>query len=99
MGLLSSIGQDIEAARERDPAATSALEVILTYPGFHARQIHRLAHTLHNAGLRLPARLISHLGRALTGLEIHPGARIGERFFIDHGLGGVIGETSVSRDN
>ena len=99
MGLLQSIRRDIKAARERDPAATSSLEVIATYPGFHARQIHRLAHTLHNAGLRLPARIISHIGRALTGIEIHPGARIGEGFFIDHGMGVVIGETAVIGDN
>ncbi len=99
MGLLQSIRGDIQAAKERDPAATSTLEVIFTYPGFHARQLHRLAHSLHVRGLRLPARLISHLGRALTGIEIHPGARIGERFFIDHGMGVVIGETSVIGDN
>ena len=77
MGLLKSISGDIQAAKDRDPAATSTLEVIFTYPGFHARQLHRFAHTLHNGGLRLPVRLISHLGRALTGIEIHPGARIG----------------------
>ena len=99
MGLLQSIRGDIQAAKDRDPAATSTLEVIFTYPGFHARQLHRLAHTLHNGGLRLPARLISHLGRAVTGIEIHPGARIGERFFIDHGMGVVIGETTVIGDN
>jgi serine O-acetyltransferase len=99
MGLLKSIRGDIQAAKDRDPAATSTLEVIFTYPGFHARQLHRLAHTLHNGGLRLPARLISHLGRAVTGIEIHPGARIGERFFIDHGMGVVIGETTVIGDN
>ncbi len=99
MGLLQGIRGDIQAARERDPAATSALEVITTYPGFHARQIHRLSHTLHNSGLRLPARLISHIGRSFTGIEIHPGARIGERFFIDHGMGVVIGETTVIGDN
>ena len=99
MGLLQSIRGDIQAAKDRDPAATSTLEVIFTYPGFHARQLHRLAHTLHNRGLRLPARLISHLGRALTGIEIHPGARIGERFFSDHGMGVVIGETAVIGEN
>jgi serine O-acetyltransferase len=99
VGLLKSIRGDIQAAKDRDPAATSTLEVIFTYPGFHARQLHRLAHTLHNRGLRLPARLISHLGRAVTGIEIHPGARIGERFFIDHGMGVVIGETTVIGDN
>ena len=99
MGLLQSIRGDIQAARQRDPAATSTLEVVVAYPGFHARQIHRLAHTLHNAGLRLPARFISHIGRAATGIEIHPGARIGEGLFIDHGMGVVIGETSVIGDN
>ncbi|MCH6555333.1 MAG: serine O-acetyltransferase [Chloroflexi bacterium] len=99
MGLLQSIRSDIQAAKERDPAATSTLEIIFAYPGFHARQLHRLAHTLHSPGLRLPARLISHLGRALTGIEIHPCAQIGEKFFIDHGMGVVIGETTVIGDN
>ncbi len=99
MGLLQSIRNDIQATRERDPAATSALEVIFAYPGFHARQLHRLAHVLHTRGLRLPARLISHLGRALTGIEIHPCAQIGDKFFIDHGMGVVIGETTVIGNN
>ncbi len=99
MGLLQSIRSDIKAAKKHDPAATSTLEVIFTYPGFHARQLHRLAHTLHRRGLRLPARLISHLGRALTGIEIHPCAQIGEGFFIDHGMGVVIGETTIIGDN
>ena len=99
MGLLQSIRHDIQAAKDRDPAATSTLEVIFTYPGFHARQLHRLSHNLHSHGLRLPARLISHLGRALTGIEIHPCAQIGEGFFIDHGMGVVIGETTVIGDN
>jgi len=99
MGLLKSIRGDIQAAKDRDPAATSTLEVIFTYPGFHARQLHRLAHGMHRRGLRLPARLISHLGRAVTGIEIHPGARIGEKFFIDHGMGVVIGETTVIGDD
>ena len=99
MGLLQSIRSDIQATKERDPAATSTMEVIFAYPGFHARQLHRLAHVLHTRGLRLPARLISHLGRALTGIEIHPCAQIGEGFFIDHGMGVVIGETTVIGDN
>ncbi len=99
MGLLQSIRSDIQAAKKHDPAATSTLEVIFAYPGFHARQLHRLAHTLHRRGLRLPARLISHLGRALTGIEIHPCAQIGEGFFIDHGMGVVIGETTIIGDN
>ena len=98
MGLLQSIKGDIQAAKDRDPAATSTLEVIFTYPGFHARQLHRLAHGMHRRGLRLPARLISHLGRAVTGIEIHPGARIGEKLFIDHGMGVVIGETAEIGD-
>ena len=99
MGLLHSIRRDIEAAKDRDPAATSTLEVMLTYPGFHARQLHRLAHTLHTHRLRLIARFISHLGRTVIGIEIHPGAHIGEGLFIDHGMGVVIGETAVIGDD
>jgi serine O-acetyltransferase len=99
MSLIGSIANDIRAARERDPAAVSNLEVILAYPGFHARQLHRLAHTLHNARVPLLPRLISHLCRFLTGIEIHPGARIGEGLFIDHGMSLVIGETAVIGDN
>ncbi len=99
MGLLQSIRRDIQAAKDRDPAATATLEVVFAYPGFHARQLHRLAHSLHVRGQRLPARVISHLGRALTGIEIHPGARIGEALFIDHGMGVVIGETTVIGDD
>jgi serine O-acetyltransferase len=99
MGLLQSIKRDIDAAKRRDPAATSSLEVILAYPGFHARELHRLAHGLHRRGFKLPARIISHVGRCVTGIEIHPGARIGEAFFIDHGMGVVIGETTVIGDD
>ena len=99
MGLLTSIRRDIQAARERDPAATSALEVILTYPGFHARQFHRLARWLYKRRLRVMARIVSHISRALTGIEIHPGAKIGEGLFIDHGMGVVIGETAEIGDN
>jgi serine O-acetyltransferase len=99
MSLLNSIRRDIQAARERDPAAISTLEVILAYPGFHARQLHRLAHALHRRGVPLLPRLISHFNRFLTGIEIHPGARIGEGFFIDHGMGIVIGETAEIGDN
>jgi serine O-acetyltransferase len=99
MGLLRSIRRDIQAARERDPAATSTLEVLFAYPGFHARQLHRIAHALHRRGLRLPARVISHLGRGVTGIEIHPGAEIGDGLFIDHGMGVVIGETSMIGDD
>ncbi len=96
---LRSIRRDIQAAQERDPAATSALEVILAYPGFHARQLHRLSHFLYERRQRVLARVVSHLGRAFTGIEIHPGAEIGEGFFIDHGMGVVIGETTQIGDN
>jgi serine O-acetyltransferase len=97
--LLRNIRRDIRAARERDPAATSDLEVILAYPGFHARQLHRLAHALHGRGVPLLPRLLSHLNRGLTGIEIHPGARIGEGLFVDHGMGVVIGETTEIGDD
>jgi serine O-acetyltransferase len=97
--LLQSVWRDIRAARERDPAATSDHEVILAYPGFHARQLHRLAHALHRGGVPLLPRLISHLNRGLTGIEIHPAARIGEGLFVDHGMGVVIGETAQIGDD
>jgi serine O-acetyltransferase len=97
--LLQSIRRDIQAARERDPAARNDLEVVLCYPGFHARQLHRLAHRLHERRLHLLARLVSHLNRGLTGVEIHPAARIGEGLFIDHGMGVVIGETAEIGDD
>jgi serine O-acetyltransferase len=99
VGLLDSIKRDIKAARERDPAAINDVEVVLTYPGFHARQVHRVAHELHHRGLEVPARLLSHMARFFTGIEIHPGAEIGEGFFIDHGMGVVIGETAIIKDN
>jgi serine O-acetyltransferase len=99
VSVLRSIKRDIEAAQERDPAATSALEVVLAYPGFHARQLHRLAHFLYQRHQRVPARVISHLSRTFTGIEIHPGAEIGDGFFIDHGMGVVIGETAQIGDN
>ena len=99
MSVIASIRRDIRAARERDPAAVGNLEVILAYPGFHARQFHRLAHTLYKLKVPVLPRLISHFSRFLTGIEIHPGARIGEGLFIDHGMGVVIGETSEIGDN
>jgi serine O-acetyltransferase len=99
MSLLRSIKRDIDAALTRDPAARSALEVVLTYPGFHARQFHRLAHWLYRKGVPIIPRLISHISRMLTGIEIHPGAVIGEGLFIDHGMGVVIGETAVIGDD
>jgi serine O-acetyltransferase len=85
---------DIRSVFERDPAARSVLEILVCYPGLHAMWGHRVAHWLWVRGLKLPGRWISHLFRALTGIEIHPGATIGPRFFIDHGMGVVIGETA-----
>jgi serine O-acetyltransferase len=99
MGVLSSILRDIRAAREKDPAARSNLEIVLAYPGFHARELHRLAHTLHQRRVPVVPRVISHASRFLTGIEIHPGAKIGEGLFIDHGMGIVIGETAEIGDN
>ena len=99
MSLITSIRKDIKAVFEHDPAATNTLEVLLAYPGFHARQFHRLAHTLFRWHIPVLPRLISHSSRFLTGIEIHPGAKIGEGFFIDHGMGVVIGETSEIGDD
>jgi serine O-acetyltransferase len=99
MGLINSIKKDIKAAFDHDPAAVSTLEILLAYPGFHARQYHRLAHTLFRWRVPVLPRLISHCSRFFTGIEIHPGATIGEGFFVDHGMGVVIGETSVIGDN
>ncbi|MBS4052645.1 MAG: serine O-acetyltransferase [Methylomonas sp.] len=97
--MFSRIQEDIQCVFARDPAAQSVFEVITTYPGFHAVLIHRLSHGLWRRGLHWPARYVSFLGRWLTGIEIHPGARIGRRFFIDHGMGVVIGETAVIGDD
>ncbi len=99
MSLIRSIKKDIDAVFRNDPAAVNTLEVLLAYPGFHARLYHRLAHTLLRWHIPVLPRLISHISRFLTGIEIHPGAEIGEGFFIDHGMGVVIGETSVIGDN
>jgi serine O-acetyltransferase len=99
MSLLNSIRTDIKAVLKRDPAAHGVIEVVLAYPGFHARQLHRLAHTLHNAGVPVMPRVIAHFSRLITGIEIHPGAQIGEGLFIDHGMGVVIGETTIIGDN
>ncbi len=88
------IREDIRAMLERDPAARNALEVLLFYPGMHAIWAHRVNHWLWNHGLRFLARFLAHLVRLLTGVEIHPGARIGRRVTIDHGMGVVIGETA-----
>lgn len=94
-----TLGDDIAAIRRNDPAARSAAEVVLAYPGFHVLLFHRVAHRLHRRGWRLVARLVSHVGRHATGIEIHPGATIGRRLVIDHGMGIVIGETAVVGDD
>lgn len=91
--------ETLAAYRDRDPAARSSLEVLLCYPGLHAQLWHRLAHAFWRRGMRLPARLLSHIGRMLTGIEIHPAARIGRRLVIDHGDGVVIGETAEIGDD
>ena len=85
---------EMNAIIKRDPAARSALEIFVTYPGFHAVLLHRVAHRLWLLGLKLLARMVSNVARLFTGIEIHPGARIGARLFIDHGMGVVIGETA-----
>jgi serine O-acetyltransferase len=97
--MFQNIRDDIRSVFERDPAARSTLEVLLTYPGLHAVWIHRLSHRLWRWRLKLLARLLSQLARWLTGIEIHPGATIGKRFFIDHGMGVVIGETAEIDDD
>ncbi|MBX7112461.1 MAG: serine O-acetyltransferase [Dehalococcoidia bacterium] len=99
MGWLAHLREDISVARQRDPAARSSFEILLTYPGIHALFIHRIAHGLAVRGWVVLPRLIAHLGRALTGIEIHPRAEIGRRLFIDHGMGIVIGETAVIGDD
>jgi serine O-acetyltransferase len=92
--MFKTLYDDIQATFERDPAARSTLEIILCYPGLHALWGYRLSHWLWGRGAKLPARWVSHLTRFLSGIEIHPGAQIGPRFFIDHGMGVVIGETA-----
>lgn len=97
--MLDRIKADVQAVKERDPAATTTLSVLLNYPGIHALWFHRVNHWLWGKRHRGLARFISQIARFLTGIEIHPAARIGERFFIDHGMGVVIGETSVIGDD
>lgn len=97
--MFKTLREDIRTIFAKDPAARSTLEVIFFYPGLHALWFHRLAHSLWRHKLRFLARLLSHLNRSLTGIEIHPGARIGKRFFIDHGAGVVIGETAEIGDD
>ncbi len=97
--MLSRIKEEVNCVFDRDPAAQSVFEVITAYPGFHALIIHRMAHYCWGQGYRWLGRFVSHFGRWLTGIEIHPGAVIGRRFFIDHGMGVVIGETAVIGDD
>ena len=97
--MFNAIREDIASVFERDPAARSTWEVITCYPGFHALRFHRLAHALWQMKLRWLGRWISNMGRWMTGIEIHPGATIGRRFFIDHGMGVVIGETAEIGDD
>ena len=97
--LRSRLAEDIAAVFQRDPAARSTAEVIVCYPGLHALWLHRAAHALHRRRRFFVARGLSHLNRALTGIEIHPGARIGRRVVIDHGMGVVIGETAEVADD
>ncbi len=93
------MSREIQAIRDRDPAARTTLEIVLASPGLHALAIHRAANALWRRGFKLPGRLVSHLGRFLTGIEIHPGATIGRGVMIDHGMGVVVGETAVVGDD
>jgi serine O-acetyltransferase len=97
--VFDGIRRDVEAAMGRDPAARSRLEVVLCYPGVHALAFHRIAHRLWRAGWVVAARFVSHLSRWLTGIEIHPAARLAPGVFIDHGMGVVIGETAEVGEN
>jgi serine O-acetyltransferase len=97
--MLRTIREQIDTVFRRDPAARSVLEIVLCYPGFHAVLLHRMAHRLYDAKWFTLARVVSQLSRTMTGIEIHPGAKIGQRFFIDHGMGVVIGETAEVGDD
>jgi serine O-acetyltransferase len=97
--MFRTLREDIDSIFERDPAARSTWEVLTCYPGLHALYIHKLSNFFWRSGLRWMGRFTSHIGRWLTGIEIHPGARIGRRVFIDHGMGVVIGETAEVGDN
>lgn len=97
--MFRAVKEQIDTIFREDPAANSVLEILLCYPGFHAVLLHRLAHRLYRGKFRLLARIISQWSRAMTGIEIHPGATIGRRFFIDHGMGVVIGETTEIGDD
>ncbi|HUU07976.1 MAG TPA: serine O-acetyltransferase EpsC, partial [Dehalococcoidales bacterium] len=97
--MFKTLREDIHTVFDKDPAARGLLEVLCCYPGLHALWLHRIAHFLWQRKLYFPARLLSHTNRFLTSIEIHPGAKIGRRFFIDHGAGVVIGETSEIGDD
>ena len=97
--MFEAIREDIQSVFDRDPAARTIFEVVTCYPGLHARIFHRMSHNLWLANFKWLARFLSHIGRGLTGIEIHPGASIGRRFFIDHGMGVVIGETAEIGDD
>ena len=97
--MFGKIRRDIQAVRERDPAARSTFEVLLCYPGVHALALHRVAHAIWRRGWTITARFLSHIARFLTGIEIHPAARLGPGLFIDHGMGVVIGETAEVGEN
>ncbi|MDC4206105.1 MAG: serine O-acetyltransferase [Candidatus Manganitrophus sp.] len=97
--MLKEIKEDIQTIFERDPAARNIVEILLTYSGFHATLLHRIAHFLWRKNVPVIPRLVSHFSRFITGIEIHPGATIGRAFFIDHGMGVVIGETAEIGDN
>jgi serine O-acetyltransferase len=97
--MFKKIREDVDCILQRDPAAKSRLEILTCYPGFHAILVHRIAHRFWRSRWFWLGRFISHLGRLLTGVEIHPGAKIGRRVFIDHGFGVVIGETAVVGDD
>ena len=97
--MLAKMRRDVRTVLERDPAARSALEVVLCYPGVHAIWLHRVAHALWNGGWTTLARLVSHFNRFVTGIEIHPAAKLGQGLFIDHGMGLVIGETAEVGEN
>ena len=99
MAILARIREDVQTAYRHDPAALSSVEILLAYPGLHAIWLHRVAHWLHSQKVPIVPRLLSHLSRFLTGVEIHPGAIIGRRCFIDHGMGTVIGETARIGDD
>jgi len=97
--VFATLKKDVQVVFERDPAVRSKLEIFFCYPGFHAVLLHRLSHALWQKKFYFLGRLVSHFGRFLTGIEIHPGAKIGQGFFIDHGMGVVIGETAEIGEN